>query len=219
MRIPRSKTSSANPVESFRRFVTLTPGSADDPMCNTSTCPHVRLIIERMAEQLVEHFYGDWTDRIYDNEVADCLRDLAHRECSRARIPPAFCRVARCLQGTTSSPVRWRQACRAPARSPPLATSENMRRLFLGGFLCANLLPGYYQFRNLAARFIVEEHMALQPDPIQLLRHAANTRVNLLLQDAKVSLRGILKTVFRQMPPDQGKEAPQEHQDQAAAHR
>ena len=27
-----------------------------------------------LAEQLVEHFYGDWTDRIYDNEVADCLR-------------------------------------------------------------------------------------------------------------------------------------------------
>jgi hypothetical protein len=86
-----------------------------------------------------------------------------------------------------------------------LETSENMRRLFLDGFLCANLLPGYCQFRNLAARFVVEEYMGLQPDPIELLRRAANARVNLLLQDVEVSLRAMLKTAFRQMPADEVK--------------
>jgi hypothetical protein len=82
-----------------------------------------------------------------------------------------------------------------------LETSGEIRRLFLDGFLCANLLPGYYQFRNLLARFIVEEQIGPAPAPVELLRRSANGRVNALLQDIEVALRAMLRTVFRQMQP------------------
>lgn len=82
-----------------------------------------------------------------------------------------------------------------------LETSECIRRLFLDGFLCANLLPGYYQFRNLLARFVVEEQSGAAPAPVELLRRSANARVNALLQDVEVALRAMLRNVFRQMQP------------------
>jgi hypothetical protein len=82
-----------------------------------------------------------------------------------------------------------------------LETSSEIRRLFLDGFLSANLLPGYYQFRNLLARFVVEEQIGPAPAPVELLRRSANGRVNALLQDIEVALRAMLRTVFRQMQP------------------
>lgn len=87
-----------------------------------------------------------------------------------------------------------------------LETSGEIRRLFLSGFLCSNLLPGYYQFRNLLARYVVEEQSAPPPAPIDLLRRSANGRVNALLQDVEVALRAMLRSVFRQMSPAQVQE-------------
>ena len=82
-----------------------------------------------------------------------------------------------------------------------LETSEEIRRLFLSGFLCTNLLPGYYQFRNLLARYVVEEQTGTAPAPVDLLRRSANGRVTALLQDVEVALRAMLRSVFRQMQP------------------
>jgi hypothetical protein len=154
-----------------------------------------------LAEQLVAHFYGNWTEHIYDEAVAECLRNwLTESDAVRgyrerfAALPDACKEQLRLLCGGGKL-VSHRPEVH-------LETCEKIRRLFLDGFLCANLLPGYCQLRNLVARFVVEEHMGLQNDPIDLLRRAANARVNLLLQDVEFSLRGMLKTVFRQMPAD-----------------
>ncbi len=157
-----------------------------------------------LAEQLVEHFYGNWAEQIYDAEVAECLRKWLTESAAvrgyrqRFAALPDVCKEKLRLLCGGGKLISHRPEVH-------LETSADIRGLFLAGFLCANMLPGYCQFRNLTARFIVEEHMSLQPNPIELLRHAANTRVNLLLQDAEVSLRGILKTVFRQMPHDEVK--------------
>ena len=154
-----------------------------------------------LAEQLVAHFYGNWTEHIWDDAVAECLRNwLAESDAVRgyrerfAALPDACKEHLRLLCG----------GAKLVSHRPEvhLETCEKIRRLFLDGFLCANLLPGYYQLRHLVARFVVEEHMGIQTDPIELLRRAANARVNLLLQDVEVSLRGMLKTAFRQMPAD-----------------
>jgi len=154
-----------------------------------------------LAEQLVAHFYGNWTEHIYDEAVAECLRNwLTESDAVRgyrerfAALPDACKEQLRLLCGGGKL-VSHRPEVH-------LETCEKIRRLFLDGFLGANLLPGYCQLRNLAARFVVEEHIGLQVEPIELLRRAANARVNLLLQDVEFSLRGMLKTVFRQMPTD-----------------
>jgi len=151
-----------------------------------------------LAEQLVEYFCGNWTEKIYDEAVAECLRDWLvkcaavndYRE-RFAALPDACKNQLRLLCGGGKL-VSHRPEVH-------LETSEDMRRLFLEGFLCANLLPGYYQFRNLVARFVVEEEMGLATNPIGLLRRAANARVNLLLQDVEVSLREMLRTILRLM--------------------
>jgi hypothetical protein len=157
-----------------------------------------------LAEQLVEHFYGDWKDRIYDNEVADCLRTWLSESAAvrgyrlRFAALPDACKEQLRLLCSGGKLVSHRPEVH-------LETCEKIRRLFLDGFLCANLLPGYYQFRNLAARFVVMESMGLTTEPIELLRRAANARVNLLLQDIEVSLRVMLATIFRQMSFDEVK--------------
>jgi hypothetical protein len=157
-----------------------------------------------LAADLAQHFSGDWRQNIHDESVADCLTNWlakssaiqAYRK-SHAALPNDCKEQLRLLYG----------GGKLVAHRPEihLETCEKMRRLFLDGFLCANLLPGYYQFRHLAARFVVEEGLGLKAEPIELLRRAANARVNLLLQDVEVSLRGMLKSVFRQMSTDEVK--------------
>jgi hypothetical protein len=153
-----------------------------------------------LVEELVEHFYGDWTQRIYDESVAECLRNwLAESPAVRgyrerfAALPDPCKRHLHLLCGGGKLILHRPEI--------HLETSEEIRCLFLGGFLCTNLLPGYYQFRNLLARYVVEEQSGNAPAPIELLRRSANGRVNALLQDVEVALRAMLRNVFRQMQP------------------
>ena len=71
--------------------------------------------------------------------------------------------------------------------------------------MCANLLPGFYQLRNLLVRYLALEAAAGGPPaaPITLLRRGANERIASLLQDAEVSLRSLLLTVFRGLSLDE----------------
>jgi hypothetical protein len=155
-----------------------------------------------LVEELVEHFYGDWTQRIYDESVAECLRNwLAESSAVRgyregfAALPDP-CKNHLRLLCSGGKIILHRPEIH-------LETSEEIRRLFLSGFLCTNLLPGYYQFRNLLARYVVEEQMATAPAPIELLRRSSNGRVNALLQDVELALRAMLRKVFCQMQPDE----------------
>jgi hypothetical protein len=149
---------------------------------------------------LVEHFYGDWTQRIYDDSVAECLRNwlaespAVRRYRDRFAALPDPCKKHLRLMCGGGKLILHRPEIH-------LETSEEIRRLFLSGFLCTNLLPGYYQFRNLLARYVVEEQRGTAPAPIDLLRRSANGRVNALLQDIEVALRAMLRNVFRQMQP------------------
>ena len=153
-----------------------------------------------LVEELVEYFYGDWTQRIYDESVAECLRNWltespavrGYRQ--RFTALPDSCKAHLRLLCGGGKLVQHRPEIH-------LETSGEIRRVFLDGFLCANLLPGYYQFRNLLARFVVEEQIGPAPAPVELLRRSANGRVNALLQDIEVALRAMLRTVFRQMQP------------------
>jgi len=153
-----------------------------------------------LVEELVEFFYGDWTQRIYDESVSECLRNWlaegaavrGYRE--RYAALPEPCKAHLRLLCGGGKLIQHRQEVH-------LETSEEIRRLFLDGFLCANLLPGYYQFRNLLARHIVEEQSGVSQAPVDLLRRSANGRVNALLQDVEVALRSMLRNVFRQMSP------------------
>jgi len=153
-----------------------------------------------LVEELVEFFYGDWKQRIYDESVSECLEHwLAESAAVRgyreryAALPEACKAHLRLLCGGGKLVLHRPEV--------HLETSEEIRRLFLAGFLCSNLMPGYYQFRNLLARHIVEEQAGVLHVPVDLLRRSANGRVNALLQDVEVALRAMLRTVFRQMPP------------------
>jgi hypothetical protein len=153
-----------------------------------------------LVEELVEHFYGDWTQRIWDESVAECLKnwlaDSPSIRAYRARFAalPDPCKAHLRLLCSGGKLIFHRPEIH-------LETCDKMRRLFLDGFLCANLLPGYYQFRNLLARYVVEEQLGVDLAPIGLLRRSANGRVNELLQDVEVALRAMLRNVFRQMTP------------------
>jgi hypothetical protein len=154
-----------------------------------------------LAKGLAQYFYGNWRERVYDESIAECLtnwlteNEVVNNYRERLRALPQTCLdqlLHLCRGGKLLS------------HRPEihLETSEEIRRLFLNGFLCTNLLPGYYQFRNLLSWYVVEERAALNPAPISLLRRSANARVNDLLQDIELSLRAMLRTVFRQMSPD-----------------
>ncbi len=151
-----------------------------------------------LVEELVEYFYGEWTENIYDDVVADCLSNWLTES-------PAVCSYRErftALPDPCKSHLRMLCGGGKLLLHRPeihLETSKEIRRIFLDGFLCTNLLPGYYQFRNLLARYIVEEQMGVATTPIELLRRSANGRVNALLQDIEVALRAMLRTVFRQM--------------------
>jgi len=155
-----------------------------------------------LVEELVEHFYGDWTQRIHDESVAECLRNwLAESPAVRGYRERFAALPDPCKQHLRLLCCGGKLLLHLPEIH--LETSEEIRRLFLSGFLCTNLLPGYYQFRNLLARYVVEEQMGAAPAPVELLRRSANGRVNALLQDVEVALRAMLRNVFRQMPPAQ----------------
>lgn len=72
---------------------------------------------------------------------------------------------------------------------------ESLRRLYLDGFLVQNLLPNYYQLRNVTIRFLVQEPAR----PQDLFRRATNERAAQLLQDAEMMLRSVLMSVFQSL--------------------
>ena len=79
---------------------------------------------------------------------------------------------------------------------------DALRRLSLDGFLVPNLLPGFYQLRNLVVRFLLDE----SNQPELLFRRATNERAGALLQDAETMLRQVLTSVFSAIGVDAAKD-------------
>ena len=81
-------------------------------------------------------------------------------------------------------------------------SEDGLRKLSLHGLLIPNLLPGFYQLRNLVVRFLMDETVA----PDLHFRRATNERAAALLQDAETMLRQVLAAVFRRLGPDAARE-------------
>lgn len=152
-----------------------------------------------LAASLAKYFYGDWSEKLWDQTVAETLADwLAHDELvaeyrDRLAALPAECRRHLALLAAGGKLV-----CQRPEihREP----EAHIRRLYLDGFLTTNLLPGYYQLRNLLVVALLEEGQPAPQSPLALLRRAANARVNALLQDVETSFRRMLLARLRTMP-------------------
>lgn len=82
-------------------------------------------------------------------------------------------------------------------------TDDNVRSIFFRGIITTNLLPGFYQFRNLTVRYLWSEvdGFGRSPSPLSFLRRSANAKVQQLLQDAELSLRYLLRKVLENLGP------------------
>ena len=82
---------------------------------------------------------------------------------------------------------------------------DALRQLWLQGLLAPNLLPGFYQLRNLTVRLLIYE--TAEPwngfGPQFLFRRSTNERVGQLLQNVETMLRGVLLAVFHRIGAEQ----------------
>ena len=144
-----------------------------------------------LVARAAEYLYGDWSDRLYDATIwdrvsqwlaRDTMVDWYRQRLTRLPEPSRKCLRLIRLGGKPPCP-----------RLELLEEIDARRRLLcLQGFLIPNLLPGFYQLRNLTVRFLLYE--PFRPDA--LIRRATNERVSQLLQDVEMTLRSVLFSVF-----------------------
>jgi len=144
-----------------------------------------------------DYFHGDWSDRLYDATVWDRIADW----CANDRAVDGYRRRLRDLpEGCKSvlALVRFGGKPRCLRAEIFEEVDDALRRLCLGGFLVQNLLPGFYQLRNLTVKFLLDEAVA----PELLFRRATNERAAQLLQDAETMLRQVLAWGFERIGID-----------------
>jgi hypothetical protein len=144
-----------------------------------------------LVESLTEYLHGDWSDRLSEGNVWDRIHDwLKNAEAvdeyrSRLRALPAECKEVLALIRFGGKPL-------CPRSEVNEETDDGLRRLCLDGFIIPNLLPGFYQLRNLMMRLLLDESV----EPELLFRRATNERTAALLQEAETMLRQVLASVF-----------------------
>jgi len=144
-----------------------------------------------LVRSATDYLHGDWSDRLYDESVWDRVQEWLNED---ETVDAYRSRLNALHQGceTTLALIRFGgkpQCLRAELNEE---VDDDLRRLCLDGFLIPNLLPGYYQLRNLVVRFLLEESV----QPGLLFRRATNERVAALLQDAETMLRQVIVSVF-----------------------
>lgn len=156
-----------------------------------------------LVDHFAERFFGDWSNYLYDDAVADCLKQwlesdvrvAAYRQ--RVNFLPRVCSRHRHVLSSGG---------KLPRHVPEFLyeTDEATRSMFLAGLLSANLLAGYYTTRHLLARYIIGEAIGTYKtsDAFSLFRRAANERVSALLQDVELALRRLLLAVFETYPTE-----------------
>lgn len=144
-----------------------------------------------LVKSATDYLPGDWSDRLYDefvwDRVREWLRDDDTVDVTRARLKelPPSCATVLALFCFGGKPQCLRVELIEEA-------DDDLRRLCLDGFIIPNLLPGFYQLRNLVVRFLLDE--SVQPE--RLFRRATNERAAALLQDSETMLRQVLASVF-----------------------
>jgi hypothetical protein len=143
--------------------------------------------------------YGEWRDRLYDESVAECL----DRWLSADPDVDEYRNTLKKMDGANRDYIALlcsggKVPCHASAIEHE--TDGALRGLFFSGFVSPNLIPGFYQFRNLTVKLLaMREHVGAEITSASLLRRSSNARINVLLQDIELSLRHLLSCCFRQM--------------------
>ena len=150
-----------------------------------------------LVKSATDYLHGDWSNPLHDQNVWDrvheWLKDDETVDGYRVRLTalPSSSR-------TTLALIRFGGKPRCPRPEILEEVDDGLRRLWLDGFIMPNLLPGYYQVRNLVARFLLDETVI----PELLFCRASNERTGALLQDAETMLRHVLASVFASMGVD-----------------
>lgn len=150
-----------------------------------------------LVNSATDYLHGDWSDRLYDESVWDrvqeWLKDDRTVDAYRSRLGalPSSCEMILAL-------IRFGGKPRCLRAELIEEVDDGLRRLCLDGFIIPNLLPGFYQLRNLTVRFLLDE--SVRPD--LLFRRATNERAGQLLQDAETMLRQVLTAAFRRIGVD-----------------
>ena len=160
-----------------------------------------------LVGSVTEYFYGNWQSDLQDGAVADCLgRWLAEDRLveeyrQNLQSLPDPCKTQLRLLG-----IGGKLPC--TRREIDQEVDDHVRLTFFRGVLAGNLLPGYYQFRNLTMRYLWSEidDFGKPLSPLALLRGSANARVNQLLQDIEWSLRHLLARVLKNLGIDESRE-------------
>jgi len=153
-----------------------------------------------LAEGLAEYIHGNWTEKLYDDSVWDRVGDWLVRD-------PVVALYRDTLGELDEASLAYLSLLRVGGK-PPCHRADlleepdaALRRMALGGVLVPNLLPGFYQLRNLTVRYLIDERLQPQNQvrPESLFRRATNDRVAQLLQDVEMMLRSIVRSVFMAM--------------------
>ena len=155
-----------------------------------------------LVKGMSTYFYGEWRDRLYDESVVECLDRwlIADQAIDKYR------RTLDRMSGKARDYIRLlcsggKVPCHAFAIEHE--SDSALRGLFFSGFITKNLIPGFYQFRNLTVKLLaMREHVRIDITSASLLRSSSNARINVLLQDTELSLRHLLTSCFREMGID-----------------
>lgn len=157
-----------------------------------------------LVRSAAEYLHGDWSDKLYDASVWDRIAAWLSKDETVAR----YRHRLRAL----SEPCRQHLALIRLGGKPPCPRTElleevdcDLRTLRLNGFIVLNLLPRFYQVRNLTMRLLIDEpHSPWEGyGPHALFRRAANERAAQLVHDLEIMLRGLLFSLFQQVGPDE----------------
>lgn len=144
-----------------------------------------------LVASITDYLHGDWSDKLYDESVwdriQDWLSDADPVDLYRSRLA-----VLKEQCAGTLALLRFGGKPRCLRSELIEETDDGLRLLCLNGFLIPNLLPGFYQLRNLVARFLLDETVS----PELHFRRATNERASVLIQDAETMLRQVLGSAF-----------------------
>ena len=154
-----------------------------------------------LVRSATEYLPGDWSDRLYEESVWDRVQEWLDEDDTVDAYRTRLGTLPKSCEATLSL-IRFGGKPHCLRAELIEEVDDGLRRLCLDGFVIPNLLPGYYQLRNLVVRFLLDESIK----PELLFRRAANERAAALLQDTETMLRQVLAAVLGRIGPDAARE-------------
>ncbi len=150
-----------------------------------------------LVEGMTDYLYGDWTNKLYDASIWDRIGEWLTKDkaVNLYRDKVGFL-PEDCKQYLKLIHLGGKPACSRVEFHEEI--DDALRTLCLQGFLVQNLLPGYYQLRNLTTRLVIEERFLGAPfcDAPSLFRKATNERVASIINDIENMLRLLATRIF-----------------------